>query len=263
MHPQQPPRLPIPRIFPERRGLGHRYLFVRRGPLKLAHDRADEGRFLLGRNGPRKRRRLTDHLGRGAHGQTARRNVSGDQRVGTDYRPVADGRTGHDEHTPGQPNALTQCDGLISGLIAIQHVEPRTVREDQAVAADARVVADNDGLRGVDIRELQNDGARAEDESGFGQRWAADVDLLADPRILADLDALARDVAHRAHARMAADGNRASLHDREQPDLDMVAKVHVAADHDTAERDLDAAADLVAEECAIRENLEEARHPAE
>jgi len=100
------------------------------------------------------------------------------------------------------------------------------VREDETMSANARVVADHDGLGGIDERELENDRAAAQLKARFGKLRAADVHLLADLRVLPDLDRLAGDVAHRADARITSNRDVATLHDREESDLDMIAQIH-------------------------------------
>src|SRR6185312_6034763 len=214
-------------------------------------------------DGERKFRRAPNDFCRRTHGQTVRRNRARHERVRPDHGAVANGTAGHDEHAPWQPDAPAQRHRLVSDGIAVQHVQPRAVSKDETVAANAGVIADRDGLGGVDERHLQHDRATAECESRLGKLRAAHVDLFADARILADFDRLTRHVAERAHTGMPADPDRLSLHYREQPDLHMVAQLDVVAHDHGARREGDAAPDPVAEKRAICPALERTRHPAE
>ena len=133
--------------------------------------------------------------------------------------------------------------------------------ENQAVPADAGVVADHDGLGGIDVRELQDDRAAAEHELRFRQLWPTDIDLLANLRVLANLDHVTRQIAERPDTRVASNADRFTLDDGEKTDLDMIAQLDALPDHHTAEADLHAPADPVAEEQAIGEDLQRAREP--
>ena len=130
------------------------------------------------------------------------------------------------------------------------------MREDQAVAANPRVIADHHRLGRIDERELQNDGAAAKLKARLGKLRAADVHLLANLRVLADPDRLAGDVAHRPDAGVASDRDVAALHDGEQTDLDMIAEVHRFPHDDAAETETHAFADAIAEQPAVGETLE-------
>ena len=116
------------------------------------------------------------------------------------------------------------------------------MRKDEAVAADAGIVADDDGLRRIDVGHLQHYRSVAEHEPGFGKLRAADVHLLADARILADLDVLAGRRRTSCRRRVAADAYPPPLHDGEQPDLDVVAELDVAPMIDAAKGEAHAAA---------------------
>jgi len=128
--------------------------------------------------------------------------------------------------------------------------------------ADTGVVADHDRFRRIDVRELEDDGATAEHEFRLRQLRPADVHLLADLRVFADLDHVARQIAERPDTRVAADANRLTLDDREEPDLDVIAQLHRFADHDAAKTDLHAPSDPVAEEQPVCQHLQRAREPA-
>src|SRR3989442_15324877 len=95
-----------------------------------------------------------------------------------------------------------------------------------------RSVPDDYGLGRIDERELQDDRPAAQREARLGQLRAADVHLLPDLRVLADLDRLARHVAHGADARVSTDPDGAPLDDREKADLHEVPELHRVADHD-------------------------------
>src|SRR4029077_7086852 len=109
------------------------------------------------------------------------------------------------KHAPRQPHTLAERDRLIIHRIAVQGVEPYAMREDQAVPANPRVIADHDRPGRINDGELQDDGAAAELEARFGKLRAADVHLLANLCVLADPDRLAGDVAHRPDTGVASD----------------------------------------------------------
>src|SRR5712664_4269212 len=113
---------------------------------------------------------------------------------------------------------------------------------------DPGVVSDNDRLRRIDVRELQDDGAAAEHELGLGKLRPADVHLLANLRVFPDLDDIARQVAERPDARMPSDPDRLALDDGEKSDLDVIAEIDVLSDHDAAEADTHAPSNAVTEE---------------
>ncbi|PYR87595.1 MAG: hypothetical protein DMF84_31235 [Acidobacteria bacterium] len=133
--------------------------------------------------------------------------------------------------------------------------------EDQAVTADAGIVADDHRLGRVDGGELQDDRAGPQGETRFGQLRPAHVHLFADLRILAHLDSLARQVAHGPHARVAADPDGLALHNGEESDLHVIPDLHRLSHHDAAEAEADAATDAVAEEEPVRDDLQAARQP--
>ncbi len=137
------------------------------------------------------------------------------------------------------------------------------MREDETVSADAGVVADHDRFGGIDVRQLQNDGAAAEHEFRFGQLRAADVDLLADLRVLTDLDDVARQITERSDARVAADANRLALDDGHEPDLHVIGELDLLADDDAAETDSHSSPDAISEKQAVGQNFQRARQPAE
>ena len=124
--------------------------------------------------------------------------------------------------------------------------------EDQTVTADAGVVADDHRLGRIDGRELQDDRAAAQREARLGQLRPAHVHLFANLRILAHLDRLARQIAHRPDARMTTDPDGPALYDGEEAVLDVIADLYRFPHDDAAEAEAHAATDAVSEQQPIR-----------
>src|SRR3989442_13077403 len=144
--------------------------------------------------------------------------------------------------------------------VSVERAQPPPMREDQTVAADPGVVADDHGFRRVDERELQDDGATPQHEARLGELRPAHVDLLPDPRVLADLDRLAGDVAHDPDARVPPDFDPPALHHGEKTDLHEVPDLDDLPDNDAPEAEAHAAADAKAERPAIGANFHRPRH---
>src|SRR5579862_9466704 len=137
------------------------------------------------------------------------------------------------------------------------------MRKDEAVTADASVVSNHNGLRGIDVAHLQDDRAASQREAGLGKHWAADVHLLSYPRILADGDALARHVTHRSDGRVAADRDVTPHHHCQETDFDVIGNVHVLANNHTAKLKRDVAADPITTKRPIGPHFQRAWQPAE
>src|SRR2546423_8000494 len=121
------------------------------------------------------------------------------------------------------------------------------MREVQSVAPDPGIVAYDLGFGRVDERKQQDDRTTPQHEARLGELRAAHVDLLANPRVLADFDGLAGDVAHDSDARVPADFDAPALHDGEETNFHEVADLHDLPDHDAAEAEAHAPADAVAQ----------------
>src|SRR6266702_2364524 len=160
--PQQSPAASADAITPERCVLRDCAAVIVHELIEFLHDLRDERRALLGTQPLREIGGRANDLGGRAHRETGRRDVARDERVGANHGAIADRRTRHDKNAPRQPHTLAERDRLVIDGIAVQRVEPDAVREDETMAADARVVADHDGIGGIDERELENDRAAAQ-----------------------------------------------------------------------------------------------------
>lgn len=99
-----------------------------------------------------------------ADGHAAAWDGSADERIGADDGAVADFGAWEDEDAPGDGDAVADFDRFEVDAIAFEFAEEGGVSEDEAIAADAGVIADGDGAGGVDEGHLHDLAIAADDE---------------------------------------------------------------------------------------------------